>query len=970
MKRNAKINSRKLSLICLVLTLVIAMTAIFVVTASAADGTWELVTNVSELAAGDKVIIAAKDYAYALGTTQNDNNRNQGAITKNGNTVTLSSGVQELTLEEGTVAGSFAFNTGSGYLYAASSSKNYLRTQTTKSANSSWVITIDNAGTATVKAQGTNTRNLMQYNKSSSIFASYGSAQQSIVIYKFHAASAPVVPDCEHPNKTTTTIPADCTTAGSTKVVCDDCGFEISNTEIPALGHNYVDGVCSVCGEEEPVGYKLVSDVTTLKVGDKIVIVASGYDKALSTTQNGNNRSSTVVTKGDGVVTFEDSAGVEIITLEAGASAGTFAFKVTTGYLYAAGGTGSNWLRTESTISDNGSWLITISSGIATIKAQGNTSESYRGWLRYNNGSNNGIFSCYSSGQQDISIYKMPVAEPETPVECPHTNQTTTTNPAKCESDGSTVVTCDDCGFEISRTPIPATGHVNTTKTTVDSTCTTNGSVTVTCDDCGKSLGTESLPKAAHNYNADGICGVCGFDKNDKGFSGKYYILAIRSSGNYFAMTNDLGTATTKRYTALDAEATELPEFIPSDEADSIAIFVLEIQEDGTYLIYNEGIEENNYLGWTSDNSGTFVAKENAVKFTVDKLESGLFNIHFTADYERYLALNNQTGKDYFAFYKDGQKQDLTLLPIIEKTEDPENPGGDNPDNPGEPECKHEAIFNSAGVNIGESLSLKCFLTLCEHDDIANYKMVFTMNENTVTVASNEKFPAGHLFVFSGIAPQCMGDNIKIEVLHNDAVVENLTVKNYSILTNFEALLENNADDEKLKTLIYNTLAYGAEAQKYTGYKTDALVNAGYEALATQNAQPADAHVLSALKDGATASFKSAAVEFGDVNKIIVKINAADVANVTLKVGENALTLTKVSDGVYAATTDAISALNLGAKVGFNLYVGEDLVQTLTYSVNDYASRKWDDAEMGALVKALYNYGVAARLYWAIPEKN
>ena len=102
---------------------------------------------------------------------------------------------------------------------------------------------------------------------------------------------------------------------------------------------------------------------------------------------------------------------------------------------------------------------------------------------------------------------------------------------------------------------------------------------------------------------------------------------------------------------------------------------------------------------------------------------------------------------------------------------------------------------------------------------------------------------------------------------------------------------------------------------------------------------------------------------FGDVNKIIVKINAADVANVTLKVGNTVLTLTEVADGVYSASSDAISALNLGAKVGFNLYVGEQLVQTLTYSVNDYASRKWDDAEMGALVKALYNYGVAAAAF-------
>ena len=942
MKRNAKINSRKLSLICLVLTLVIAMTAIFVVTASAADGTWELVTNVSELAAGDKVIIAAKDSAVALGTTQNNNNRNQATITKNGNTVTFGSGVQELTLEEGTVAGSFSFNTGSGYLYAASSSKNYLKTETTKSANSSWVITIDNAGTATVKAQGTNTRNLMQYNKSASIFASYGSAQQSIVIYKFHAASAPVVPDCEHPNKTTTTIPADCTTAGSTKVVCTDCGFEISNTEIPVLGHSYVDGVCSVCGEEEPVGYKLVSDVTALKVGDKIVIVAANANKALSTTQNGNNRGTADVTKGDGVVTFGDN--VEIITLEAGASAGTFAFKATAGYLYAAGG--GNYLRSQATVNANASWTISIAGGVATIKSS--ASSITQNWLRYNSG--NDIFSCYGSGQQDISIYKMPVAEPETPVECPHTNQTTTTNPAKCESDGSTVVTCDDCGFEISRTPIPATGHVNTTETTVDSTCTTNGSVTVTCDDCGKSLGTESLPKAAHNYNADGICGVCGFDKNDRGFSGRYYIAAIRATGNYFYMTNDLGTASTKRYQIFDTGLTELPSSINSNVADDTYIFVLDRQEDGTYLIYAEGIEENNYLGWTSGNSGTLVAKENALSLTVDKLESGLYNIHFTvsASEERYLSLNNASNSNYFAWYTGTQINDLALIPVVE---------------PEAPECDHAPKLDYANVNLGQSLALKYYVELCEHANVADYTMKFTMNGVETTVSAEaEKYNGLYVFTLGGIAPQCMGDEIVAELIYEGTAA---LTKTYSVKQNLIDLLADvaNADDNDLNTLIYNTLAYGAEAQKYTGYKTDALVNAGYEDGATQNAQPADAHVLSALKDGATASFKSAAVEFGDVNKIIVKINAADVANVTLKVGETALTLTKVSDGVYAATTDAISALNLGAKVGFNLYVGEDLVQTLTYSVNDYASRKWDDAEMGALVKALYNYGVAAAAF-------
>ena len=147
--------------------------------------TWTLVTDASTLKVGDKIVIVAKDYAYALSTTQNKNNRGQASFTKNGNTVTFGDDVQKLTLEAGTVDGTFAFNTGSGYLYAASSSDNYLKTQTTNNANGSWKITIAADGTATIVANGTNTRNTMQYNQSSSLFACYASAsQKAIVIYK------------------------------------------------------------------------------------------------------------------------------------------------------------------------------------------------------------------------------------------------------------------------------------------------------------------------------------------------------------------------------------------------------------------------------------------------------------------------------------------------------------------------------------------------------------------------------------------------------------------------------------------------------------------------------------------------------------------------------------------------------------------------------------------------------------------
>ena len=122
-----------------------------------------------------------------MSTTQNDNNRGQAAVTKNsdGNTVAFGKDVQVLTLEAGTVDNTFALNTGKGYLYAASSGSNYLRTETTLSNNSSWAIAVSVDGTATIVAKGSNTRNTMQYNQTSSVFACYGSAsQKALCIYK------------------------------------------------------------------------------------------------------------------------------------------------------------------------------------------------------------------------------------------------------------------------------------------------------------------------------------------------------------------------------------------------------------------------------------------------------------------------------------------------------------------------------------------------------------------------------------------------------------------------------------------------------------------------------------------------------------------------------------------------------------------------------------------------------------------
>ena len=151
---------------------------------------WNRMTKSSAaLAAGDTVIITAQSSAVAMSTTQNNNNRGQASISKASGNGSLSAApgdsVEIFTIEAGTVANSFSFKTRDDkYIYAASSSNNYLRTEETKSANSSFAVSFDASGNATLTAKGSNSHNLLQYNSSNSIFSCYSSSQSAVAIYR------------------------------------------------------------------------------------------------------------------------------------------------------------------------------------------------------------------------------------------------------------------------------------------------------------------------------------------------------------------------------------------------------------------------------------------------------------------------------------------------------------------------------------------------------------------------------------------------------------------------------------------------------------------------------------------------------------------------------------------------------------------------------------------------------------------
>ena len=151
---------------------------------------WQLVTDESQLGVGDQIVITNTNADRALSTEQRTNNRGSVAITSNGNTISINDNVQVIYLEQGTVENTFAFNVGSGYLYAASSSANHLKTQASNDANGSWKVEIDPNGNATIKAQGTNTRNWLRYHipggggDSVHLFSCYATGQEDVLIYK------------------------------------------------------------------------------------------------------------------------------------------------------------------------------------------------------------------------------------------------------------------------------------------------------------------------------------------------------------------------------------------------------------------------------------------------------------------------------------------------------------------------------------------------------------------------------------------------------------------------------------------------------------------------------------------------------------------------------------------------------------------------------------------------------------------
>ena len=133
---------------------------------------------------GSKTINDETSY-YALGE-QKTNNRAGAAITVDGNTATVEfADVYEVVITALEEEGFYSIYDARtlGYLYAASSSGNQLKTETELDVNGEWAISIDEEGQFSVVAANSENRNVMQfnYNSGNPLFNCYSDATQSPV---------------------------------------------------------------------------------------------------------------------------------------------------------------------------------------------------------------------------------------------------------------------------------------------------------------------------------------------------------------------------------------------------------------------------------------------------------------------------------------------------------------------------------------------------------------------------------------------------------------------------------------------------------------------------------------------------------------------------------------------------------------------------------------------------------------------
>ena len=301
--------------------------------------------------------------------------------------------------------------------------------------------------------------------------------------------------------------------------------------------------------------------------------------------------------------------------------------------------------------------------------------------------------------------------------------------------------------------------------------------------------------------------------------------------------------------------------------------------------------------------------------------------------------------------------------------------------------------FVEADVAIGTDVTVNFYATLTKEQAAA--QVVFTMNgkETTVDAVATDKKNV-YCFSFKKVAPQCMGDSISAVLTLGGETLdsrEGFSVRSYcdALVAKTAAELEiSEAKKDALDVLAADLLAYGAAAQNYRSYKTDALANAGFDVAASEFT----ADLVGYEKDvGATdiegMQIVGAGLYYSNTvalylqftlpaevdSQIALRITNDETGDKIVYAYEDLLAMPKEGD-IYTLVGDAIGALNFDdmytIEMGLFRTTGKlNKGQEVWYGISSYVYSMQDKTDgdglsaMALLARATYNYGAAAKAY-------
>jgi len=259
----------------------------------------------------------------------------------------------------------------------------------------------------------------------------------------------------------------------------------------------------------------------------------------------------------------------------------------------------------------------------------------------------------------------------------------------------------------------------------------------------------------------------------------------------------------------------------------------------------------------------------------------------------------------------------------------------------------YTASVKEWNIALGDEISATFYLNIDSR--LENADVNVTVGANSVSSELIKTEDGAYTLTVKAAAAQ-MTDEITISVVSGDLVSQEMT---YTIRQYADYILEGDYT-ESTKSLVKAMLNYGAAAQTYFGYNDDedSLANKGYENTEAIEIPTVDSsNMVSGSAEGVR--FYGASLVFE--SKVAVRFYFTVTGEITSYSVGNAPV---EKNGLYYIEVPGINPQDYAKDITLTL---NDTL-TVTYSPLTYISRKSasDNAELAALVKAMYSYHLAA----------